>query len=144
VTPRWTRDGGRIVTDVELTVAETWKGAVPRTVVVMQPGGEVGELAQYVEGAATFAVGEEVVLFLEARGTRYTVAGMAQGRLKVERGASGTSASARQDQCAQLRLLDPGTGGEVAPAPLALTVDALRARVRAAPTAQKPLPRGSP
>jgi hypothetical protein len=131
VTPRWTRDGARIVTDVELAVSESWKGGAPRTIVVMQPGGVVGDLGQRVEGSASFTPGEEVVLFLEARGERYTVSGMAQGRFRVERSSDGTLAYARQDQCQQLRLVDPLTRQEVAPAPLALKLEALRARVQA-------------
>jgi hypothetical protein len=66
--PRWTRDRTRIITDTEIEVAETWKGASRARIVVMQPGGVVGDVGQKVEGVATFAEGERVVLFLEARG----------------------------------------------------------------------------
>lgn len=144
VSSRWTRDGGRIVTDVELRVAEAWKGGVERTIVVMQPGGVVGDLGQHVEGAATFAPGEEVVLFLEARGGRFTVAGMAQGRFKVEAGSDGAAATARQDQAGQARLIDPATGREVAPAPLTLPLAAMKQRVVEAAVRAKASPRVAP
>jgi len=144
VTPRWTRDGGRIVTDVELAVTETWKGGVARTIVVMQPGGVVGDLGQHVEGAATFAPGEEVVLFLEARGDRFTVSGMAQGRFKVEASSDGTAVYARQDQAGALRLLDPATRQEVAQAPLSLSLPAMRKQVAQAAAKAKAAPRVRP
>lgn len=136
---RWTASGGRIVTDVELEVAETWKGGVARTIVVTQPGGVVGDLGQHVAGAARFVPGEEVVLFLEARGGRFTVAGMAQGRFKVE-----ASGAAHQDQAGELRLIEPTTGAEVAPAPLRLPLPELKARVQQSAGPLKPSPRVAP
>lgn len=86
VEARWTMDRSRIVTDNEILVAQTYKGnVVAKTVVAMQPGGVVGDLGQKVHGAATFALGDEVVVFLERRGDRFTVVGLAQGRLVVDR-----------------------------------------------------------
>lgn len=84
---RWTSDGQRIMTDTELEIAEVLKGnaVVGRSIVLMQPGGEVGDIGQRVHGVATFRVGEEVVVFLERRGEKAFVVGLAQGRLLVDR-----------------------------------------------------------
>lgn len=129
VSARWTRDRARIVTDVELTVLDAWKGTASGKIVVTQPGGEVGDIGQRVDGAAAFVAGEEVVLFLEARGGAFTVAGMAQGRFKVERASDGQAASVRQDQCGELHLVDPLTRQTVTQAPLTMSLDALRRQV---------------
>lgn len=63
----WAPGGGQIFTTVVLRPIETWKGEAAATVTVLVPGGEVGELSQIVQGAAAFAQGEEVVVFLQRR-----------------------------------------------------------------------------
>ncbi|MEW6435518.1 MAG: hypothetical protein AB1730_28820 [Myxococcota bacterium] len=128
---RWTADRARIVTDTEVEILDAWKGAPAARVVVMQPGGIVGEVGQKVAGAARFSVGEEVVLFLEPRGDRYAVSGMSQGAFHVERSSDGKTAFARQDLDEAL-LLDPVTRQPVAGPREILTVDQLKARVLAA------------
>lgn len=86
VESRWTLDHQRIVTDNEILVSETLKGnQVGKTVVAMQPGGVVGDVGQLVHGAAKFSLGDEVVVFLEKRGDRAFVVGLAQGRFVVDR-----------------------------------------------------------
>jgi hypothetical protein len=86
VESRWTLDHSRIMTDSEIEVAEVLKGNVTtKTVTAMQPGGVVGDFGQMVHGTARFAVGEEVVVFLERRGERFFVVGMAQGRMTIDR-----------------------------------------------------------
>jgi transcriptional regulator GlxA family with amidase domain len=83
-------DGRRIFTLVDVEVASTWRGQAATTVRVIVPGGIVGGIGQRVDGAPTFAEGEEVVVFLnraEAGGHR--VAGLAQGKFQVA-GASAT------------------------------------------------------
>src|SRR5689334_5284575 len=84
VDARWTKDGGRIMTDVVLEVSEPWKGTPGKQVTVMQPGGVVGDVGQLVHGTAKFTVGEDVVVFLEPRGDRYLLTGMLQGKFRVE------------------------------------------------------------
>ena len=63
----WTADRATIVTEVTITVNETWKGAAPagNTVTLTVPGGEVGDEGIAVEHAPVFAKDEDVVLFLE-------------------------------------------------------------------------------
>ena len=86
---RWAKDGGRIMTDVVLEVTEPWKGSPGKQVIVMQPGGVVGEVGQLVHGTAHFSVGEDVVVFLEPRGDRFLLTGMLQGKFKVEASSDG-------------------------------------------------------
>ena len=138
VEPRWTKDRARIMTDVVLVVSETWKGAPQQTVTLMQPGGVIGEIGQRVHGTATFSPGEEVVVFLEARGDRFLLAGMVQGKFKVERSSDGKSLFARQELENEALLVDPLTRQPVTPAPLALPLDTLRSQVLAAAGAQAP------
>jgi hypothetical protein len=91
------RVGGRIYTFTELRPTEALKGKPPAKLVVRQPGGEVGALGQYVPGAARFASGEEVVLFLEPAKddpSVHLVAGMAAGKVRLER-RSGASRAIR-------------------------------------------------
>jgi hypothetical protein len=125
---RWTSDHARIITDTELEVQEAWKGKPAARIVVMQPGGIVGELGQKVDGVALFEPGEEVVVFLEARGDRFTVAGMAQGAFHLARSSDGKTVFARQALDEAL-LLDPVTRQPVAGPRSVLTVEQLKARV---------------
>jgi hypothetical protein len=82
------RRGDRIYTDVVIDVATCLKGACPARVTVRQLGGEVDGQGTSVEGAATFTVGVEVVLFLRARAdAAFAPVGMAQGAFRVERDA---------------------------------------------------------
>ena len=84
-TSRYTEDGSRIVTDVEVAVASAWKGSPGTRVVVTVPGGEVGDVGMWVDAAPVLADGEEVVLFLVQRGARWHVNGYALGKFHVER-----------------------------------------------------------
>lgn len=145
VSSRWVKGGGRIVTDIEFSVLEAWKGASAASVKVTQPGGEVGDIGQRVDGVASFVPGEEVVVFLEARGPRFTMAGMAQGRFKVERSSDGRSTLVRQDQCGELHLVDGATRQETSQAPIALTLEGLKQAVTAAAAgAPRPSPTTAP
>ena len=142
VKAHWTADHTRIVTETTLEVQEAWKGAPAKVITVTQPGGEVGDVGQKVEGIAAFTPSEEVVLFLEARGTeRFTVAGMAQGRFRVERSSDGAAVYARQDQAADLFLIDPHTHQPTAQPPLVLAADALKKRVQLVATQKSGLDR---
>jgi hypothetical protein len=82
---RWI--GGRIVTEAEIAVASAWKGAPGERITVAVPGGRVGDLAQRVSGSPTFRPEEEVVVFATRAGPgRWGVAGLAQGKYRVEAG----------------------------------------------------------
>lgn len=126
---RITKDGARIVTDTELDVVEVMKGSADAHVTVMQPGGVVGEIGQKVDATARFEPGEEVVVFLERRGERFTVAGMLQGHWRVER-ADGR-AVARPQTDGDALYLDARTHEPVARVTGALALDELTRRVKA-------------
>jgi len=87
---------GRIFTYTEVEVTEAVKGAPGKKVTVRQPGGEVGGIGQSVAGAARFAPGEEVVLFLEkARdeaSTSFQVLSMSAGKVRLEKRLSSVRA----------------------------------------------------
>jgi hypothetical protein len=77
-------DGRRVFTFVDVDVEETWRGQDRRTVRVIVPGGEAGGIGQLVDGAPTFAGGEDVVVFLNAaEAGGFRVAGLAQGKFRV-------------------------------------------------------------
>lgn len=136
---RWTRDGARIMTDTAIEVRETWKGAHADTVTVMQQGGVLGDVGQLVHGTVPFRVGDEVVLFLEARGTsRFMLTGMMQGVFRVQ------GDDARQALEGDALFLDATTRQPVQPPSLTLKLDALRAQVLAASGATAPTSPTSP
>jgi len=77
-------DGHRLYTFVEIRVTEALKGPPVSRVTVRVPGGVLGALGQRVAGAAAFADGDEVVVFLSPAGEVHQVTGMAQGKFAVE------------------------------------------------------------
>lgn len=84
----WTEDHSAIYTDVTVRVLDAMKGeARPGdTVTVRRLGGSVDGMGMKVFGEASYAPGEEVVVFLERRGGMTNVlwtVGMAQGKLRV-------------------------------------------------------------
>jgi hypothetical protein len=130
VESRWSGDKQRIVTDVEIQVTESLKGQPGGTVLVTQPGGRVGDVGQVVHGLASFTAGEEVVVFLEKRGARaFRVASMAQGKYQVQR--EGKAAMAVPEPSEAL-LLDPVTRKPSASALRPMTLEELKAAIRAA------------
>lgn len=138
VESRWSGDGHRIVTDVEIQVSETLKGQAGGTVLVTQPGGRVGDIGQMVSGLASFSSGEEVVLFLERRGAQtFRVAGMAQGKYKVQRSADGTQALAVPEPTGDVLLVDPDTRQATSSSARTLSLAELKASIR---TALQPAP----
>jgi hypothetical protein len=130
---RWSGDRTRIVTDVEIQVTETLKGQAGGTVLVVQPGGRVGDIGQVVHGLASFAEGEEVVVFLERRGkSAFRVTGMAQGKYQVRRSADDRSVLAVPENTGDALVLDPSTRQPTATAQRALTLDELKAAIKTA------------
>jgi hypothetical protein len=78
---------GRIQTEIELDVAEVWKGSwnKPDPFKVVQGGGTLGDRRQFVSGQPAYRPGEAVVLFLalNSRGQGVTI-GMAQGKFELQ------------------------------------------------------------
>lgn len=131
---RWSSDGRRIFTDVTIAVQETLKGEPAKTVVIIQPGGQVGDIGQKVSGLAGFTPGEEVVVFLERRGdSRFIVNGMAQGKYRIERSTDGKAAYAVPDRAAEeANVLDPITRAPTHIARPTLKLEVLRQDIRRA------------
>jgi len=131
---------GEIYTRFTLEVLERLKGDAPNALTLQQLGGTLDGVTLAVSGSAPLAVGQEVVLFLKRDPTRPLVylLSLAQGAYFV---SAAPARLLRQD----LRGLtfyagaaDAAAKGAARPldAPeVALTLDALRARVRAASAA---------
>ena len=88
---KWSSDHEAIYTDVTIRVTRVYKGSgkAGDRVVVRREGGVVDGMGMRVYGAASFAVGEEVVVFTETRGNAAWTVGMTQGKLRVVTGTDG-------------------------------------------------------
>ncbi|HEX8439872.1 hypothetical protein [Archangium sp.] len=140
VESRWSGDGRRIVTDVEIQVSDTLKGQAGATVLVTQPGGRVGDIGQMVSGLASFTQGEEVVLFLERRGAKaFRVVGLAQGKYKVQRSEDGTRALAVPEPTGDTLLLDPDTRQATTSSARTVSLAELKASIHTALQQQAPV-----
>jgi hypothetical protein len=129
---RFTADHGAIYTDVTMVVLQPVKGGAHagERLTVRREGGVVDGLGMRVSGAPRFAEGEEVLVFLESRGTRalWTV-GMAQGKMRVTT-VDGRKLVGRDRS--ELSFLTPPTP-EPAARPLDEVLDEIHARLRRAP-----------
>ena len=123
---------GRITTVVALQRLETWAGPDASTLQIRVPGGEFEGTGQRVEGAPSFVPGEEVVLFLAARGPELQPVGLAQGVWRVDR-SGGAAALVRPEPLDGVLLVGPDAVGTAA-LRIPMTLDQLRAQVRAART----------
>lgn len=128
VTPRELAVGPGVFTDVSLRVLEPLLGGVlpGDAITVRIPGGLLGERNVVIEGMPSFAVGEELVVFLELLPpfpdgvSAYLPLGLNQGVWR--RDPAGMYAPSPQDG-----LLHPGGASEpIAPG----TIEMLRQRIR--------------
>jgi len=147
VESRWAGDHKRIVTDVEIEVADQVKGPAAKTVHLINPGGAVGDVGQLVHGTPTFEPSEEVVVFLERRpNDTFLVTGMSQGKFRVERSTDGRAAFAVPQGEPDAMLIDPSTRQKTSPRTQTMKLDELKARVRQlslpAPTDEPTTPPG--
>ncbi|OJT20573.1 hypothetical protein BO221_31795 [Archangium sp. Cb G35] len=139
VESRWSGDGRRIITDVEIQVTEALKGQAGGTVLVSQPGGRVGDIGQRVSGLATFAPGEEVVVFLEQHGKRaFRVSGMVQGKYQVQRSEDGKSAMAVPEPAGDVLLLDRDSRQPTTSSQRSMSLPELKAAIRTALERKQP------
>lgn len=124
---------GPIYTYVSIQVVDVLKGSIrDAEVTIKQLGGRVGDRELYIAGQPSFAVGEDVLLFLEVRPrdrTLTTTAGW-QGKFTIVRNASGERAT-RQPPAGSAR----GSFG-VDTRPLASWVPTLRGVIGRMPAAQ--------
>jgi hypothetical protein len=88
---RWSSDHQSIFTEAKVRVTKSYKGATQpgEIIVVRREGGTADGIGMRVFGAASFNVGEEVLVFLEQRGAAAWTVGMAQGKLSVVLGSDG-------------------------------------------------------
>lgn len=149
ITSGWDDSVRSIYTYVHVDVDEVLRGSVGSSrVIVKQLGGEAGEIGLAVADQPTFATGEDVLLFLEARprdGSLYTSA-MWQGKWGVEtvggvrtavRAEPGTGATERRD----LRALSAAIAAAAGSGAQAASVNVAPADARgAAPFTFMPTP----
>lgn len=129
VEARWSADRSRIVTEVQVQVAERLKGSPPETVILIHPGGVVGDIGQHVAGVPEFQAGEDVVLFLESHGgAAFRVSGFSQGKYRLARNEDGVL-MAHPGFLGSARVLDPVTREEVQVSPQPMPFDQLKLKV---------------
>jgi hypothetical protein len=111
----WTSDHQAIYTDVTVRVTRSYKGALATgaRLVVRREGGNLDGVGMRVFGAAEFAVGEEVLLFVETRGSASYTVGMTQGKLHVTTGDDGVKRVAADVSAVSF----VGSNGRLADAP---------------------------
>src|SRR5215204_2234160 len=84
VRAEWIDERRRIESVVTLEAADFYRGTPSRTVTFRVPGGQVGRYKSVTVGAPEFSAGDEVVLFLKARGPAVPqVFGLNQGVFRV-------------------------------------------------------------
>jgi hypothetical protein len=85
-----TRDRVMVVTYVTIDVEEHLKGHLGDSTTFLVPGGQVGRYRRIIVGAPQFERGDEVVVFLSARGPSIPyLFGLSQGVYRVVRTADG-------------------------------------------------------
>ena len=79
-------DENIIFTNVDIQVQECLKGRCPKVITILQPGGQIDDLVQHIEGLQSFEKGEEILLFVQEGkyADRYSVLGLNQGRFYLE------------------------------------------------------------
>lgn len=91
---------GRLVTRYRFAVNEGLKGSGNSITEFIQPGGQIGDRALIVPGAATFSLNEEAVVFVgrscARTGCAFTV-GLSQGKFSVKRDPSTQVSFASRD-----------------------------------------------
>jgi hypothetical protein len=105
----WDPAVNSIYTYVTVDVAEVLKGAVaPGLITIKQLGGVVGDTGLAVADQATFEVGEEVLLYLEARPRDHTLytSALWQGKWAIKTSPSGALAAFRQWPSSHGTLVD--------------------------------------
>lgn len=128
----WDAKHERILSTIEVKVAEAWKGQMPGggTLTIVQPGGVADGIEMRVHGMPVFVPGERAVLFLRgATAQPASVVGMGQGK----RGLKFDSASKRWivdggDRSAAVNIDLQGRSHPAAPE-ASLPLDELRRRV---------------
>lgn len=133
----WDKKRERILSTIEVQVAEVWKGATPGgtgRITVVQPGGVADGIEMKVHGMPSFAAGERAVLFLRAPSPAapgpLALVGMGQGKrlLRFDPTAKRWMADAG-DRSAVIRLAPQGKPDPTG-ADQPMSLDDLRKRVK--------------
>lgn len=98
VQPQLEESSGRINTYADLQVIEVLKGPRVASVLVKQPGGELGNRGTMVSGVARFKAGQDTVLFLEPAVNEpnvFFVRGLAAGKIDLEKSPKGEMRAVR-------------------------------------------------
>ncbi|HVU49373.1 MAG TPA: hypothetical protein VHL80_01740 [Polyangia bacterium] len=90
VSAAWDEKHERILTTIDLSVVESWKGSMATAshIKIVQPGGHVGDIQMTVFGMSQFSPGERSLVFLRGTPAAASVVGMAQGKRLVRRDAT--------------------------------------------------------
>lgn len=89
----FTRDG-RVSTRVLIAAEQCYVGAPVSTVEIVVPGGRDGDYATWVPGADEYAIGEQVLVFLEALPSgAYVSRALAHSKFTLTDGADGVRAT---------------------------------------------------
>jgi hypothetical protein len=115
---------GVVWSDIRLDVDEVLAGDAPTQITLSQPGGRTEGFGTRVFGMPDFAVGEEVVVFVEFSDFGARVVGLAQGKAQV---GEGGALMRDLSGLALARMIEPGP---VLRAELPPTLDGLRAQLR--------------
>ena len=86
VRSEWNEEGTKIFTYITISPEISLKGdQILPEITIKQPGGDVGGIGMYVDGASVYEEGEEAILFLE-RGRKgiYRTLGLSQGKLSIK------------------------------------------------------------
>jgi hypothetical protein len=84
VSSAWNDQHSHIFTFVKLRVDESMKGDLGSEVTLLEWGGQIGSLREFIPGSPLFQVGEEVVVFLSVRPPMYpSVLSLAQGKFTI-------------------------------------------------------------
>jgi hypothetical protein len=128
----WDASGRNIHTRIEIRVEEAWKGsdAPDQRLVIVQPGGTVGDIEMLVHGMPSFAPGEKAVLFLAGQGTPRVV-GMSQGKRPLRWDGTAKRWVAESAEHSAVVRRDSHGGLQPALPEPAVALDELRQRVRA-------------
>jgi hypothetical protein len=124
---RWV--GKRIVTEVTVRVDASLKGAAASEVTLYVPGGIADGIGMAVSGAPTFAVGEEVVVFLRQKSGAYDVIGLGQGKYSITKDAAGKKLATPEVKGLSLFRKTPAGGLVAATPPKAIALSELEAEI---------------
>ena len=131
VRSRWNRERTRIFSEIDVRLAEVWKGkGKPGSrLTVVQPGGAVGDIEMRVHGLTAFSEGERTVLFLGGDEPAWVV-GLGQGRRPLTFDVAAKMWMVEGgDRRAAVNLRKDGSFEHAGPVP-PLPLSELRARVR--------------